>query len=137
MFQNIWKFPYKLVGYLPMRIFLLVYFMFSILVDPWVDSKPSNLEAHSEIQVAATEKHAISAEKSQTLDVQQNQESHHHNDCPESCPEHTCHLGHCGVIVGDRILGISPASNEQFSEYRQFVPSGPVFGIKRPPKFNA
>ena len=120
-----------------MRVFLLVYFTFSILVDPWVDSKPIDLETHNEVQVEATQSHTANLEKSQTLDVQQNQESHHHNDCPESCPEHTCHLGHCGFLVGDRMLTIPPASNEQFSEYRQSVPNSPIFGIKRPPKFIA
>ena len=120
-----------------MRIFLLVYFTFSILVDPWVDSKPVDLETHHEVQVTATQSNIASAERSQALDVQQNQKSHHHNDCPESCPEHTCHLGHCGILVGYRTTVMSSASSEQFSEYHQFIPSGPVFGIKRPPKFHA
>jgi len=113
-----------------MRIFLLVYFTFSILVDPWVDSKPNDIETHNEIQVTATQSQTASAEGRQALDIQQNQESHHHNDCPESCPEHTCHLGHCGFLVGDRMLTIPPASNEQFSEYHQSVLNSPFLESK-------
>ena len=120
-----------------MRIFLLVYFTFSILVDPWVDSKPIELETHKEILASVTQSYSTSVQKNQKVDIQQNQESHHHNDCPESCPEHSCHLGHCGALVSDRIPTIPPASNEQFIEYRQVVPGGPTFGFKRPPKSNA
>ncbi len=121
-----------------MRIFLLVYFVFFLIADPWVDGRLMEFDSHSEIQASTEAKLSVdSSENNQFVSKKYNQESHHHNDCPESCPEHTCHLGHCGFLVCDRMPTIPPASNEQFSEYRQSVPNSPIFGIKRPPKFNA
>ena len=121
-----------------MRILLLIYFTFCIVADPWIDGQSVEFDSHSEVHASNDAKQFVDASKNnQFVSIKYNQESHYHNDCPKSCPEHTCHLGHCGVLISDRIPTIPSASNEQFSEYRQSVPSGPVFGIRRPPKSNA
>lgn len=116
-----------------MRILLLVYFTFCMVADPWVDGRSMEPDSHSEIEISVEASQANGNAANQTLSNRPNQESHHHNNCPE----HTCHLGHCGVVVGERMSFIPTALNEQFNEYRQSVPSSPIFGFKRPPKSNA
>ncbi len=117
-----------------MRILLFVYFTFSIVADPWIDGQAMAFDSHNEIEISAETSQATRNATDQTFSIEHNQDSHHHNDCPESCPEHTCHLGHCGVIVGERMPSIPPAPKAQFCEYRQSVPNSPIFGIRRPPK---
>lgn len=117
-----------------MRIFLLVYFTFCIIADPWVDGRSMEIDSHGEIEISAEASQAQGNAENQTLSIRHNQESHHHNDCPENCPEHTCHLGHCGVIVGEKTPSVPTATNDQFNEYSQIVPDSPIFGFKRPPK---
>lgn len=134
---NILNFFLFIVFYSAMRALLVVYFIFCIIADPWVDSVSLEFDSHVTTGQITNITVSQNLEATQILNLTKNHESHQHNDCPESCPEHTCHLGHCGVLISSRIHFLPAIFIEQFSEYRQSIPNSPVFGIRRPPKSNA
>lgn len=117
-----------------MRFVLIAYFIFNVVADPWIDALSADAP-HSGSLVSVESHHSIERiNQEQPADVIQGEHSHDHNNCPEDCQKHTCHLGHCGYLIGYKTLPLHVREKETFGEYLQSIPNAPVFRIKRPPK---
>lgn len=118
-----------LIDFEMMRFFLLIYFSFFILVDPWVDDRAAEVDFHCKAQFSSEKVESITSTDREEVESKQ-QTTHHQKDCME----HSCHLGHCGVLVSERTFKVFINSREYGAEYRQSIPSIPIFSFKRPPK---
>ena len=116
-----------------MKLFLIFYFVFAALVDPWIDGAMEfNAIKHKDSQVVSF---SVQQFEIPHFEFTSEHRDHSHDSCPEDCHDHTCHLGHCGFLVSANLFHLHSAKGSAFIDYRQFVPTAYILGLKRPPKF--
>lgn len=118
-----------------MKLLLVIYFAFCAISDPWVDGYRFESQEHLQIQSIQI----VGTSKSNGLIAVNFKNIHYHNHssggCGEDCPQHTCHFGHCGLLLIKYFVQSETVINEAlFGEYSSYIPDAPYFSFEKPPK---
>ena len=137
-----------------MRLALALYFIFACVSDPWIDGMSSGEDAHQNVETLISHSHEGTSElhshgensESQShLDTNTSNEnsvqfaSNGHDGpcsegCTDDCPQHWCHIGHCGFPVSLVNLNLPNEINDLITNFNEFSTSPHIRGLKRPPK---
>ena len=116
-----------------MKYFLIVYFIFVSVADPLVDGFVTDESSHhTSIETQVTNEISFPG-----VSISEASEQHSHNNCPKSCSDHSCHLGHCGFIIPSMSQITVFVNRVTYPELNQYIPMPHVFGLKRPPRTHA
>ncbi len=116
-----------------MRYFLIAYFIFVSVADPFVDGFAVDEPSHN-TSIETQDTDEISFLR---IAITEASDQHSHNDCPKSCSDHSCHLGHCGFVIPSTSQATVFVNRVTYPELNQYIPMPHVFGLKRPPRTHA